>query len=71
VSGPYGLAETSLAVVGDYKGLLYLINAQSGELVGRKKGSGGAVLGIFATQASNQFITLSESGALTAWSVAD
>jgi outer membrane protein assembly factor BamB len=71
VSGPYGLAETSFAVVGDYKGLLYLINAQSGELVGRKKGSGGAVLGIFATQALNQFITLSESGALTAWSVAD
>ena len=71
VSGPYGLAETGLAVVGDYKGLLYLINTQSGKLVGRKKGSGGAVLGIFTTEVSNQFITLSENGALTAWSVAD
>ena len=71
VSGPYGLGETGLAVVGDYKGLLYLIDVQSGELVGRQKGSGGAVLGIFGAQASTQFITLSESGALTAWSVAN
>ena len=71
VSGPYGLGETGLAVVGDYKGLLYLIDVQSGELVGRQKGSGGAVLGIFGAQASTQFITLSESGTLTAWSVAN
>ncbi|HCK75835.1 MAG TPA: outer membrane protein assembly factor BamB [Gammaproteobacteria bacterium] len=71
VSGPHGLHASGLAVVGDYKGLLYLIDVKSGVLVGRKKGSGGAVLGIFSDQASDQFITLSENGALTAWSLAD
>ena len=45
VSGPYGLGETGLAVVGDYKGILYLIDAQTGGLVGRKKGSGGCGAG--------------------------
>ena len=71
VSGPYGLDETGLAVVGDYKGILYLIDPQSGELVGRKKGSGGAVLGIFGAGAPGQFIILSENGSLTAWSIAN
>ncbi|MED5408639.1 MAG: outer membrane protein assembly factor BamB, partial [Pseudomonadota bacterium] len=35
VSGPHGLDETGLAVVGDYKGILYLIDARTGNLVGR------------------------------------
>ena len=38
VSGPFGLEPRGFAVVGDYKGLLYLLDAASGKFVGRKKG---------------------------------
>ncbi len=71
VSGPLGLGQNGLTVVGDYKGLLYLIDAASGQLVGRQKGGGGAVLGIYGSGDQGQFITLSENGSLTAWSVVE
>ena len=71
VSGPLGLGKNDLAVVGDYKGLLYLIDVASGQLVGRQKGGGGAVLGIYGSGDQDQFITLSENGALTAWSAGE
>ena len=71
VSGPFGLETSGFAVVGDYKGLLYLLDAASGELVGRKKGGGGAVLGIYGSGDQNRFITLSENGSLTVWAVGE
>jgi len=71
VSGPLGLGQNGLTVVGDYKGLLYLIDAASGKLVGRQKGAGGAVLGIYGAGNGDGFITLSENGSLTAWSVVE
>ena len=71
VSGPFGLESRGLAVVGDYKGLLYLLDSASGELVGRKKGGGGAVLGIYDSGDQDRFVTLSENGSLTAWAVGE
>ena len=71
VSGPLGLGQNGLTVVGDYKGLLYLIDAASGQLVGRQKGGGGAVLGIYGSGDQDHFITVSENGSLTAWSVGE
>jgi len=69
VTAPLGLGNSAKAVVGDYEGYLYLIDAASGELLGHKKGRGGAVMGIFAVDGDGNFLTLSENGALTAWSV--
>lgn len=71
VSGPFGLEPRGFAVVGDYKGLLYLLDAASGEFVGRKKGGGGAVLGIYGAGDDDRFVTLSENGSLTAWAVGE
>lgn len=71
VSGPFGLEPGGFVVVGDYKGLLYLLDAGSGELVGRKKGGGGAVLGIYGSGDEDRFVTLSENGSLTAWAVGE
>ena len=71
VSGPFGLEPRGFAVVGDYKGLLYLLDAASGEFVGRKKGGGGAVLGIYGAGDDERFVTLSENGSLTAWAVGE
>ncbi len=69
VTAPLGLGNSAKAVVGDYEGYLYLLDAASGELLGLKKGRGGAVMGIFAVDGDGNFLTLSENGALTAWSV--
>jgi len=69
VTAPLGLGNSAKAVVGDYEGYLYLIDAASGELLGHKKGRGGAVMGIFSVDEDGNFLTLSENGALTAWSV--
>jgi hypothetical protein len=69
VTAPLGLGDSTKAVVGDYEGYLYLIDTASGELLGYKKGRGGAVMGIFAVDGDGNFLTLSENGALTAWSV--
>ncbi len=69
VTAPLGLGNSAKAVVGDYEGYLYLIDVTSGELLGRKKGRGGAVMGIFSVDEDGNFLTLSENGALTAWSV--
>ena len=69
VTAPLGLGNSAKAVVGDYEGYLYLIDVTSGELLGRKKGRGGAVMGIFSIDEDGNFLTLSENGALTAWSV--
>jgi len=69
VTAPLGLGDSTKAVVGDYEGYLYLIDTASGELLGYKKGRGGAVMGIFAVGEDGNFLTLSENGALTAWSV--
>jgi outer membrane protein assembly factor BamB len=69
VTAPLGLGNSAKAVVGDYEGYLYLIDTASGELLGYKKGRGGAVMGIFAVDGDGNFLTLSENGALTAWSV--
>ncbi len=71
VTAPLGLGNSTKAVVGDYEGYLYLINTTSGELLGHKKGRGGAVMGIFSVDGDGNFLTLSENGALTAWSVRD
>lgn len=71
VSGPFGLEPRGFAVVGDYKGLLYLLDAASGEFMGRKKGGGGAVLGIYGAGDDDRFVTLSENGSLTAWAVGE
>ena len=50
-----------------------VISARTGqgveELLGYKKGRGGAVMGIFSVDEDGNFLTLSENGALTAWSV--
>jgi len=69
VTAPLGLGNSAKAVVGDYEGYLYLIDAASGKLLGHKKGRGGAVMGIFSVDEDGNFLTLSENGALTAWSV--
>lgn len=69
VTAPLGLGNSAKAVVGDYEGYLYLIDTASGELLGYKKGRGGAVMGIFAVDGDGNFLTLSENGALTAWAV--
>lgn len=71
VSGPFGLEPRGFAVVGDYKGLLYLLDAASGEFVGRNKVGGGAVLGIYGAGDDDRFVTLSENGSLTAWAVGE
>ncbi len=68
VSGPLGLGTSGYAVVGDYQGYLYAIDVNTGGLLGRNKGRGGAILGLFATGLDEQFVTLSENGALTGWS---
>lgn len=68
VSGPLGLEAMGLAVVGDYEGNLFVADAKTGTLVGREKGSGGAVLRLFPMPEAGQFLTLSENGSLTAWS---
>ena len=69
VTAPLGLGNSAKAVVGDYEGYLYLIDVASGELLGHKKGRGGAVMGIFSIDEDGNFLTLSENGALAAWSV--
>ena len=68
VSGPLGLGTSGYAVVGDYQGYLYAIDVNTGGLLGRNKGRGGAILGLFSTGLDEQFVTLSENGALTGWS---
>ena len=47
------------------------LDSASGELVGRKKGGGGAVLGIYDSGDQDRFVTLSENGSLTAWAVGE
>jgi outer membrane protein assembly factor BamB len=69
VSGPLGISGLDLAVVGDFKGNLFLIDGESGELIGQEKGSGGAVLRLFAMPGEGRFLSLSENGSLTAWAV--
>ena len=69
VTAPVGLGNSTNAVVGDYEGNLYLIDTASGKLLGHKKGRGGAVMGIFSVDGDGNFLTLSENGTLTAWSV--
>ena len=69
VTAPVGLGNSTNAVVGDYEGNLYLIDTASGKLLGHKKGRGGAVMGIFSVAGDGNFLTLSENGTLTAWSV--
>ena len=71
VTAPLGLDNSTKAVVGDYEGYLYLIDTASGKLLGHKKGRGGAVMGVFALDGDGNFLTLSENGALTVWSVRD
>jgi outer membrane protein assembly factor BamB len=69
VTAPLGLGNSKKAVVGDYQGYLYLLDAASGELLGHKKGRGGAVMAIFSVDGDGSFLTLLANGALTAWSV--
>jgi len=69
VSGPLGISGLDLAVVGDFKGNLFLIDGESGALIGQEKNSGGAVLRLFAMPGEGRFLSLSENGSLTAWAV--
>jgi hypothetical protein len=45
------------------------LDANTGELVGRDKLRGGAVLKIYALTDSGHFLVLSENGALSAWAI--
>ena len=69
VSGPLGIPDLDQLVVGDYKGNVVILDANTGELVGREKLRGGAVLKIYALTDSGHFLVLSENGALSAWAI--
>ena len=67
VSGPLGLQQSNRLIVGDYQGNLFVMDGGSGELIGREKASGGAVLRLYTLDGADHFLSLSENGSLTAW----
>ena len=62
-----GLGTTG--AVGDYEGFVYLVDLERGELVGRGRVRGGAVIGLFGADRSGVFYSLSENGVISAWKV--
>ncbi|RZO21871.1 MAG: outer membrane protein assembly factor BamB [Candidatus Thioglobus sp.] len=69
VSGPLGIPDLNQLVVGDYKGNLVILDVNTGEMIGRDKLPGGAVLKIYSLSESGHFLVLSENGALSAWAI--
>ncbi len=67
VSNPTIVGSGVKGAVGDFEGYVYVVDLGSGKLVGRGRVRGGAVIGLFGSDASGAFYSLSENGVITAW----
>ena len=66
-SNPVVAGSGAMGAVGDYEGFVYLVDLERGELVGRGRVRGGAVIGLFGGDRSGLFYSLSENGVISAW----
>ena len=67
VSNPVVVGSGVTGAVGDFEGYVYLVDLVSGKLVRRGRARGGAVIGLFGSDMSGVFYSLSENGVITAW----
>ena len=67
VTNPIAISGSKICAVGDYQGYVYVMDLGTGELIGRGRVRGGAILTTFVSPVFEGFYTLSERGMITAW----
>ena len=67
VTNPIVIPGSKFCAVGDYQGYVHVMDVRSGELKGRGRARGGAILITFISPDFEGFYTLSERGMITAW----
>ena len=67
VTNPIVIPGSKFCAVGDYQGYVYVLDVNTGDLMGRGRARAGAILTTFMSPGFRGFYTLSERGMITAW----